>query len=480
MEARDWSEGAGWKKAGGIRHGYQKEDALQEAWESLRFDRSDLRTTDRQTLRILRQGKQNWDQGPDFLDAEIQIGRHRHHGHVELHLNADDWERHGHHLDPQYNAVVLHVYLNAGKKASLRADGSAIPCLHLGDRIAAPQPVRGRAILACSGVGKLHLPHDTGAWLEEAGVERLAEKSKNLEKNLLRHQYDWSQLFWEELAAALGGPVNADHFRQLSRQLPWGLARKYTFSTTALEALLFGVCGALQGRPLDPYQAGLQEEWQFLQSKHGLSARAIPFKFHRMHPAGFPTVRIAQLAALVQQYRPLFQLLEVGEAKRFLQFDGAGSSDYWAHRYEFGNGCNSRRSEMGADVKERIVVNVLAPIAAIYAGAHLTEVQEMAFAGLLRELPAEENKITRKFGALGLLPRNALQSQGMIGIYRNLCSAHRCLECPIGRQAMGRDPAGTLGSLVFDESIAQERPKIHLVGDFASRADIEEAARHIH
>ncbi len=422
-------------------HHYPKEENFQEAWASLRFDRSNLLTTDQQVLRIFHPGKLNRDQGPDFLDADIQIGEHRHHGHVELHLDSDDWVRHRHHLDPHYDAVVLHVYLHAGKHASLRIDGSEIPGLHLGDRIGPPKALHSGAALACAGLGAQHLPEDPVAWLETAGLQRLEDKTTVFEGFLVKNNYDWAQLLWEELAAALGGPVNAACFRQLARLAPWGLVRRYTYSLPTLEALLFGVGGMLEGRGLDDYQSGLMANWQFLKGKHNLYLRAIPFKYHRMHPAGFPTVRIAQMAAIAFQFRPILELLDPDGLQRFLWGDTAYCSEYWSQRYEFGNVCTTRKSDLGADAKQRIAVNVLAPLAISYASAHYSRCSEHSMSDLLRNLAAEHNKVTRKFAPLSLRPMNSLQSQGMIGIYRGYCSHHRCLDCPIGSKVLGKSEA---------------------------------------
>jgi Protein of unknown function (DUF2851) len=415
---------------------YKQESQFQHAWGNMRFDRKNLCTTQQQPLRIHHPGKLNTNQGPDFLDAEIQIGQQRHHGHVELHLEADDWTRHRHHLDPHYNAVVLHVYLQGGRKPAMRLDGSEIPELYLGDRIATSTGTIRGPQLPCMGLGHLHLPDHPAQWLEDAGQNRLQEKARKMQQALVENHYDWSQLLWEELAAALGGPINGPNFRELARQVPWSLARRYCYSSETLESLLFGSCGMLDVRMLDPYQAKLQEQWHFFQSKHGLLPRPIPLKFHRMHPAGFPTVRIAQLASLACSYRPIIQLLELAEIRRLLQGDNSPTSEYWAYRYEFGHTLNMRRSELGAEAKNRIVVNVLAPLAQLYAHTHAQCPQDQLLTDLLRDMPAENNKITRKFQAIGLTPSNALQSQGILGIHGGLCSAHRCLECPVGAGVM--------------------------------------------
>jgi hypothetical protein len=424
--------------------GYRYEIAFQEAWAGLRFDRSHLLTQDCQPLRILHPGTHNFDQGPDFLHADIQIGSHRHHGHVELHLDSDDWQRHGHHRDPQYDAVVLHVFLQAGKRVAQRSDGSVIPGLWLGDRIGKPQAVRGSAALPCSGLGRHFLPADPQAWLEQAGMVRLQEKAEAMHGALIQGGGDWAQLLWEELAAALGGPVNAQYFRELARQMPWALARKYQYARQSIEALLFGICGMLEGRAADAYHGGLQETWGFLRYKHGLAPRPIPFKFHRMHPAGFPTIRIAQLAALAHRHQPLYQLLEIEGMRSFVHDDCEGLSDYWAHRYEFGNTLNARRSELGMDARGRIVANVLAPLGVLYQAVHHGHGSDSAYLGLLRSVPAEQNKVTRKFAPIGLKPANALQSQGLIAIYRDKCSVYHCLDCQIGSKVLLQQAATRL------------------------------------
>jgi hypothetical protein len=419
--------------------GYRMEGSLHRAWEGLHFDRRGLHTTDRQQLRILHPGTLNTDQGPDFLHAAIQIGKARLHGHVELHIVADDWKRHGHDRDPHYNNVMLHAFLVAGKEPAFRADGSRIPELCLGDRIGpAPSP-KMQAGLACSGVGKSHLPLSPGAWLEDAGMERMMGKARHLQGSVASSHYDWQQVLWQEMAATLGGPVNASCFRQLAGQVPWSLVRKYVHSPECIEALLFGAGGLLAGNALDDYHGRLQAHWDFLRQKHGLKARPIPFKFHRMHPAGFPTLRIAQLGMMAAAFRPLCQLLEPDCIRRLWE-ERVGGHDYWATRHDFGNTLKPKHYGLGQDARERLIVNVLVPMAlAGKQGLDLTpdnsDIQGLM--DLLRSLPAEENKVTRKFAPLGLVPRNALQSQGMIGMYRDWCSAFRCMECIVGKRVRG-------------------------------------------
>ncbi len=450
---------------------YEREVSLHRAWAGLQFDRQSLKTVSGQTLRILNPGKLNHNQGPDFLDAEVQIGDSRHYGHIELHLDADDWWRHGHHVDPHYNPVMLHVFLFQGRAPAKRADGTEIPELCLGDRVVtAPAPTMA-STLPCSGLASSNLPPFPHLWLESAGFSRLASKAEAMHAQLKASHYDWSNVIWAEVAAAMGGPVNAMQFRQLAMAAPWSLVQRLVHSPSDVEALLFGIVGMLQDPPLDEYQAHLKSGWDFLRLKHRLEVRPIPFKFHRMHPSGFPTVRISQLARLAAQFQPISALIAVGGMRQFLK-DGISSPEYWRCRHNFGSPPGKASYDLGLDVRQRVVVNVLAPIAILaenlhpgqfgerdnanskhlatlpssFGSAHDCCEETQAEVGsdgkgtlltMLRNIPPEQNKITRQFVHLGLKPQSALESQGLIGIYKTQCMDFRCLECEIGKRAMG-------------------------------------------
>ena len=51
-------------------------------------------------------------------------------------------------------------------------------------------------------------------------------------------------------------------------------------------------------------------------------------------------------------------------------------------------------------------------------------------------LPAEKNKIIHFFEKQGIMAKNALQSQGLMEIYRQLCARKQCLQCEIGHKIL--------------------------------------------
>ena len=87
------------------------EKLVTAAWQNLLTKGGELRTESGQSLRVIYPGKTSDAPGSDFQDAVIKINRHLLKGNIEVHVNSSDWHHHGHHLNPAYNGVVLHVAL---------------------------------------------------------------------------------------------------------------------------------------------------------------------------------------------------------------------------------------------------------------------------------------------------------------------------------------------------------------------------------
>ncbi len=109
----------------------ENEDVFQWIWEQLLFDTSELKTTDGEALSILDTGVRNSSDGPDFLNARVQIGNLTWFGAIEIHLSTASWKQHAHHLDPNYNQVILHVVLDDHPRQVFCEDGSTPNTLNL-------------------------------------------------------------------------------------------------------------------------------------------------------------------------------------------------------------------------------------------------------------------------------------------------------------------------------------------------------------
>ncbi|HIF72204.1 MAG TPA: DUF2851 family protein [Dehalococcoidia bacterium] len=99
------------------------------AWRNTGLERAEIRGRDGHTYRIVYGGKPGGSLGPDFTDAVVErddgmVFR----GDIEIHVSKSDWRSHGHHTDPIYNGVVLHVVAAESEgRPAFKATGSTIP-----------------------------------------------------------------------------------------------------------------------------------------------------------------------------------------------------------------------------------------------------------------------------------------------------------------------------------------------------------------
>ncbi len=99
------------------------EEELVRLWEGQRFPREALRLREGQALQVVYRGRRDLTAGPDFLGALIADERGRLlRGDVELHVRSSSFVAHGHHRDPRYDNLVLHVVFHndAGAPTLLR------------------------------------------------------------------------------------------------------------------------------------------------------------------------------------------------------------------------------------------------------------------------------------------------------------------------------------------------------------------------
>jgi hypothetical protein len=103
-----------------------------------------------------------------------------------------------------------------------------------------------------------------------------------------------------------------------------------------LEALLLGQAGLLNEKFKDEYPLLLQKEYQFLKEKYSLKPIKLPVHFLRMRPGNFPTIRLAQLAALIKESAHLFSRIKEAETVVDVKkmFD-VTANDYWLYHYKF-------------------------------------------------------------------------------------------------------------------------------------------------
>ena len=191
------------------------EQLLHYVWKHKLFPLKPLLTAEGESIEIIDPGQANYNAGPDFFNAKIKIGGVVWVGNIEIHQQSSEWERHGHHLDSNYDSVILHVASEIDASVR-RSDGETIPQLelhcpgYLSDNYR--QLIEADRYPACyrliPALPKLLLH----SWLSRLQTERFEQKTDKIMQLLGRHRKDWEHVFFIILARNFGFGTNSDAF----------------------------------------------------------------------------------------------------------------------------------------------------------------------------------------------------------------------------------------------------------------------------
>ncbi|MBK8339124.1 MAG: DUF2851 family protein [Flavobacteriales bacterium] len=423
------------------------EDLLQFIWEAQLFDRNALRTTAGLPIVVIRPGRSHRDSGPDLQEARVQIAGQHWAGNVEVHVRSSEWNTHGHQNDPAYDSVVLHVVFEHDSEVRT-SNGRSLPTLELMPRIATSRLaffadlMRSRKAVPCARF----LPElDTArlnAWLESVLIERLIRKTECAEGLFAKLGGDASATFYHLLLRAFGLRVNAEPFGMLAYALPWKVVSRNRDRPVRLEALLFGQAGLLQVDFLDEYPRMLQAEHAALAHLYDLlPAPMAAWKFGRMRPVNFPTVRIAQLAALLGRLEgDIMSLLGCDDLVLLRAHLEAEPSAYWLAHYLFDRPSAPRTKRMGASTVDHLIINAVVPMLFLLGRVKGGQELRDRAVRLLEQMPAERNSVTDQWAVLGLKAGNAARGQALLELRNVYCTPRKCLLCGVGRHLMRNVP----------------------------------------
>lgn len=423
-------------------------------WQFQYYDHTDLLTTEGELVQILHPGFRNANAGPDFLNARLLINDVEWVGSVEAHTKASDWLAHKHQHDRAYDNVILHIVWTddrlpqTNQRRPTRTDGSTMPTLQLQARTGSDLLSRYNTLtespdtIPCAGQFRAVQPLRITAMLDKAMLQRLERKAADV-KAMYDTTQDWEETAYRLLAINLGFKINADPMGQLSRAIPQKALMKHRDSVRQLEAMLFGVSGLLDTvEERDAYVDELQREYRFLAAKYGLLEKQLPahvWKWGRLRPANFPTLRLAQFARLMSNHGSLFSLfVGMNDAPTLLKKLQVQPTEYWQSHYRFGKTTDKAAPTLGAASATNILINTVAPLLAAYAHHRdRSEYIDRAIA-LLEQLPSEKNTITDGWENLGLSIRSAFDSQASIELFNSFCTPKKCLNCQIGVSLVGQ------------------------------------------
>jgi len=413
------------------------EDFLHYIWKYGKFDSQNFRTTNGEKIEILSKGLHNRHAGADFSNAKIKIGDTIWAGNVEIHLHAGDWYRHKHDSNPAYNNVILHVVAEAAQ-ATLRTSGEEIPTAVL--------PIQPKLIeqynnlmdkqldIACAKQIHEIKPYIFEFWLEKLMVERLQEKSEAILFHFRQNKNNWELTFYQMLARNFGFKLNAQPFEQLARALPLIYLAKHKNNLHQIEAMLFGQAGFLADENGDEYYLSLQKEYHFLQKKFNLKPiEKHLWKFLRLRPVNFPTIRLAQFARLVHRSSALFsRIIETEKFENLMQLFDIQASDYWDTHYVFNKESKKQVKRFGKTAFQAVLINTVVPFLFLYGKEKDDNKLKDRALQFLNALPSEKNHLIKKWEKLNIKAENAAYSQALLQLKNEYCDKKRCLECAVG------------------------------------------------
>ena len=431
------------------------ERLAQCIWFDRLFVHDVLKTVSGKDLEIVQAGRWNQDEGPDFRDAKVRLGGRTLRGDVEVHLLPEGWRQHRHHLNSEYNGVVLHACLwrGPGKPTPARtAAGRPIetfvmePVLfpdldtirqtvHVEDYPYQTLTAAGRCQpLMCSLDDEY-----VGGFLDAAGRERLEAKALRFRSQAEGETLE--QVLYQAIMTAMGHKASKGLFFLLSKRAPLCELTDYLRDYLAprgraaadqgeaerqpvrfLQAILLRVASLAPGDATDletpeqetgDYLAELNVIWRDFAGY--FSDRVIPPTKRWIagaRPVNFAHRRIGGVAHLLARW-----FLDGGVAKtfapKFAEFDSKWSpqvcrrwirrelveafvvdreNDFWAWRYNFGSKRAPRAMKLiGESRAASIVFNALLPLLLLLAWRENDEALERKVIDVFSVFPPLES-----------------------------------------------------------------------------------------
>ena len=414
---------------------------LHYVWRYQLLNRG-LTTTDGQPVVVLRAGDHNHDAGPDFFNARLKIGDVEWVGNVEVHIHASDWNAHRHQTDAAYNNVILHVVYELDAPIQMQ-NGKTPPTVELRQWLhpsllqrydALMEPVPAGTIPCARRVGEVP-SFLLSTFMERLTVERIESKSEVVRRMLDESRGSWEQTCYWLMARYFGGKVNGLAFELLAKATDQRLLARWRDDRTRLEALLMGQAGLLDGYFEDDYPRRLQADYEALKTGVGLRPMGGHlWKFYRLRPSAFPTIRISQFADLMAQTKNLFStLLDIVDVKEMERLFNRQASAYWDNHYQYDVPTEKASvKHVGTMQADLLVINAWVPLLFTYGAVHGQQQRKDQALNLLSQIAAENNQVVRRWQQVGIHPASAAESQALLQLTDNYCNNRRCLECRIG------------------------------------------------
>ncbi|NNE34685.1 MAG: DUF2851 family protein [Rhodothermales bacterium] len=457
-----WDSAAAYPTAAcdpGVRLDQLPEDFVQDLWRQSSYDTTSLRSVAGQAVRVRNPGRHNRDGGPDFVNARLRVGSIEWVGDVEIHVRTEDWFRHGHHRDPRYNSVVLHVTLVADlwTGSVSRSDGTTVEEIVLSEHLGASLRrllhqfrTRDHGSIVCENEWPQVPRGVKDRAVRRMSRLRLLRRSMRTEGQLSTSTS--SEILYKGVFRALGFSKNEESMLELAERVPLATARELV-DPLDVEALFLGMAGLIPSDGKQRFGDAERLRIQSLQKRFNTLRDTVDrepmlpneWQFFRLRPSNFPPLRISQASALVAA-----QLLfnddtldnldlnddpDVILARLSALLDPA-LDEFWETHYRLERTAAPHSARIGTARAHRIIINAILPL--LVARQSDSDRRSAVKGGLmiLTSLPAEDDELTRYFRLLGARPATARESQGLHELHQSRCDQHGCLRCDVGRHIL--------------------------------------------
>ncbi len=434
------------------------EQIIQAIWFHLFLKMDELKTTTGKRIRILDRGMWNKDAGPDFKQAKIRIENEVMTGDVEVHWKTSDWDHHRHSENASYDKVILHVVF-ADDTKDRRMPTLAIG-QYLNDNLTTViQKIQSiqddqKNIFCCDTVPTLEKDF-LYQWILENGRQRFESKCNKIEEQLNRQKTDLNELLYQGMMDALGFSKNREPFQRLAHKVSYKILIRSIEDDTEptalmrLQAILLGSAGLLKevtSLEAVPFTQRLESLWTEFQAQHKIQPMSSEeWKFFRLRPDNFPTVRMAGFSKFLVQHRrrPLldtfvhiFETPSTDTFKDSISLLTVPSFGHWSEHYFLEGGSKRQHGDLiGRQRAFEIWVNAVLPVLAVHSKLSGTKTLHEKILQLYGSaISLEKNSILsymKKQLRLSSVKRPSAQfAQGLIHLHKR-CSNYACADCPV-------------------------------------------------
>jgi len=434
---------------------------MQARWFAGEFGRKFI-STDGKKIEIVQFGHWNHSAGPDFTEVAIRIDDRKLTGTIEVDLNARSWESHGHAINPEFENVILHVFLGSSltnerffsRTAEHREvtqialdwtdldDWGPRPWNHL------PEARLGRCATPLRGMSAEKLE----TLITAAAQYRMQKKTRRLAAVAKIHGAD--EAIYQAIAEALGYRYNKLPMRVLAQRLP--LKTLLRLKPVDREAQLFGTAAHIDldhfvETPDPQTHAYLKKLWNsWWKVRDGLepsNERLLSWRLAGIRPLNHPQRRLGALVSIINTWPTLREILHQPDkdpilgVKKIKTYFSSLDHSYWNQHYTLrSKPAGKTMALVGRDRAEDILGNVLFPWLIRdhpdywnqYTQSSGSQVNEKLRRAVLR-LFGSENKSdidSRKWA------NSFYTQQALLQIYADFCleDSSECEDCPFPEQ----------------------------------------------